>query len=97
MILLHLQFNHKLSFVIIHLKLILLQRTMTLFFVTSASKAEIDAIISSLKSKKSAGTNSIHFKIFKLTRNEISHHLADIFNLSFETDIFSDSMKTAKL
>ena len=54
------------------------------FSITSTSRAEIYAIISSLNYNKSTVPNSIPLiKILKLTQNEISQHLADIFNLSF--------------
>ena len=67
------------------------------FTITPTSKAEIDAIISSLNSNKSTGPNSIPLKILKLTQNEISQHLAHIFNLSFMTGVFPDSLKIAKV
>ena len=67
------------------------------FIITPTSKAEIDAIISSLNSNKSTGPNSIPLKILKLTQNEISQHLAHIFNLSFMTGVFPDSLKIAKV
>ena len=50
------------------------------FIITPTSMAEIDAIISSLNSNKSTGPNSIPLKILKLNQNEISQHLAHIFN-----------------
>ena len=46
------------------------------FTITPTSKAEIDAIISSLNSNKSTGPNSMPLKLPKLTQNEISQHLA---------------------
>ena len=67
------------------------------FTIAPTSKAEIDVIISSLSSSESTGPNSIPFKILKLTQNEISQHLSPIFNLSFKTWVFPDSLKIAKV
>ena len=65
--------------------------------ITLTSKAETDAIISSLNSNKLTGPNSIPLKTLKLTQNEISQHLAHIFSLSFKTGVFPDSLKIAKV
>ena len=35
--------------------------------------------------------------MLKLTQNEVSQHLADIFNLSFKTGVFLDSLKIANI
>ena len=67
------------------------------FFITPISKAEIDAIISSLNSNKSAVPNSILLKIPKLTQKKISQQPADIFNLSFKTRAFLNSFKITKV
>ena len=67
------------------------------FTITPTSKAETDAIISSQSRNKSAGPNIIPLKILKLTQNEISQHLANIFKLSFKTEVFPDSLKIAKV
>ena len=48
-------------------------------FITPTDADEVNLIISSLNSGKSTGPNSLP----KLLKNEISTHLADIFNLSF--------------
>ena len=52
------------------------------FTISPTSKAEIDAIISSLNSNKSTGPNNIPLKILKLTQNELCQHLADLTYLS---------------
>ena len=49
------------------------------FTTTPTSKAETDAIISSLNSNKSTGPNSMTLKLPELTQNEISQHLAHIY------------------
>ena len=48
-------------------------------FITPTDAHEVN-IISSLNSDKSTGPNSLPTKILKLLKNEISTHLADIFN-----------------
>ena len=65
--------------------------------LSQITEDEISKIISSLKSSKSTGPNSIPIKILKLLQTQISKHLTDIFNLSFTTGIFPNSLKTAKV
>ena len=65
--------------------------------MTPTSKAEIDAIISLLNNNKSTGPNSIPLEILKLTQNEVSQYVAHIFNLSFKTGVFPDSLKIAEV
>ena len=60
-------------------------------------KVEIVNIISSLNSKKTSSPNSIPYIILFLLKNEISKQLADLFNLSFMTGVFSSVLKTAKV
>ena len=63
------------------------------FSITSTSKVETDAIISSLSSNKSTGP----LKILKRTQIEISEHQEDLFNLSFKAGAFPDILKIAKV
>ena len=86
-----------LMFFSILLHLYLPSKNYSSFTIAPTSKAEIDVIISSLSSSESTGPNSIPFKILKLTQNEISPHLSPIFNLSFKTRVFPDSLKIAKV
>ena len=95
-ILLHQQFNRKLTFLINHLKNIFFQRLQLFLHAAPTAKDENDTIISFLKSNRSACPNSIPIKIFKLTQNKIPKHLADTFNLSFNTDVFHDFLKITK-
>ena len=75
----------------------LLTKNYDSFSITPTSKAEIDAIISSINCNRSTGPNNILLmKTLKLTQNEISQHLADTFNLSFKTGVFIDSLKIVK-
>ena len=67
------------------------------FLITSTNKEEIYKVISSLKSNKSCGPNSIPTKVLHLLQDQISNHLATIWNLSFSTGVFSPILKTAKV
>ena len=66
-------------------------------FITPTDAHEVNLIISSLNSDKSTGPNSLPTKILKLLKNEISTHLADIFNLSFSSGVFPYVLKIAKV
>ena len=66
------------------------------FLITSTNKEEIYKVISSLKSNKSCGPNSIPNKVLDLLQDQISNHLATIWNLSFSTGVFPAVLKTAK-
>ena len=66
-------------------------------FITPTDAHEVNLIISSLNSNKSTGPNSLPTKILKLLKNEISTHLADIFNLPFSSGVFPSILKLPKL
>ena len=68
-----------------------------IIFLQPTDKEEIANIISSLNSNKASGPNSIPYRILFLLKNEVSKHLADLFNLSFMTGVFPSVMKTAKV
>ena len=67
-------------------------------FLQPTDKEEITNI-SSLKSSKASGPNSILYRILLLLKNEISKQLAYLFNISFMTGVFplALSTKTAKV
>ena len=65
--------------------------------LSQITEDEISKIISSLNSSKSTGPNSIPNKILKRFQVHISKHLTDIFNLSFTTGVFRNSLKSAKV
>ena len=65
-------------------------------FITPTNAYEVNLIISLLNSNKSTGPNSIPTKILKLLKNEISTHLADIFNLTLSSGVFPSILKIAK-
>ena len=54
-------------------------------------------MISSLHYNKAVGINSIPIKILKLAKEQIAEHLSFIYNFSFTTGIFPDSLKIAKV
>ena len=54
-------------------------------------------MISSVNSGKDSGPNSILYTILFLLKNKISKQLADLFSLSFMTDVFPSVLKTAKV
>ena len=68
-----------------------------LLLITPTGAHEVNLIISSLNSDKSTGPNSLPNKILKLLKNEISTHLADIFNLSFSWGVFPAILKITKV
>ena len=67
------------------------------FFTAPSIPLEISDIISLLKSGKSLGRNSIPMKILKLLSPLISSPLSQIVNESFQSGIFPDKMKLAKV
>ena len=67
------------------------------FLITSTNKEEIYKIIKSLNSNKSCGPNSIPTKVLHLLQDQISNHLATIYNLSFYTGVSPAILKTAKV
>ena len=68
-----------------------------LLFIRPTDAHEVNLIISSLNSNKSTGPNRFPTKILKLLKNEISTHLADIFNLSFSLGVFPSILKVARV
>ena len=67
------------------------------FLISSCTKNEVLEIISSLDYNKAIGINSIPIKILKMTKEKIAKHLCFIYNLSFTTGIFPDSVKITKV
>ena len=67
------------------------------FFTAPSTAFEISDIISLLKSGKSLGPNSIPMKILKCLSSLISSPLSQIINKSFQSGIFPDKMKLAKV
>ena len=65
--------------------------------ISQIPEDEIFKIISSLNSSKSTGPYSIPTKILKPLKVPIPKHPTDIFNTSFTTGIFPNSLKSAKV
>ena len=73
----------KLNISFLHFPEFLKNISNTSSFISPTGKTEIRNIISSLDSNKSVGPNSIHTKILKLLKNDISSQLSEIFSISF--------------
>ena len=58
------------------------------FFLSPTNKEEIKFILSSVDINKSTGPYIIPNKVLNMLKNDISEHLADLFNVSFTTDTF---------
>ena len=67
-----------------------------MLFITPTDAHEVNLITFLLNSYKSTSPNSLLPKILKLLKNDISTHLADIFNLSFSSGVFPSILKIAK-
>ena len=67
------------------------------FFTTPSVPFELSDIISALKSGKSLGPNSILMKVLKCLSPLISSPLSQIINESFQSGVFPDKMKLAKV
>ena len=67
------------------------------FFIQATTAEEVKDIIMTLLGSKSAGPNSISTFLLKQTRNTVSLPLAKSINKSFETGIFLDICKVAKV
>ena len=67
------------------------------FFIRPTNKDEILTTIESFQQGKSSGPNSIPDKILQLIKFEIAEPLSQIANISFETGIFIDKLKLAKV
>ena len=67
------------------------------FYLSPAGPAEIDKIIDELNLKKSTGPFGIPVFLLKKFKPFFSFWLSEIVNLSFETGIFPDVLKVAKV
>ena len=85
------KYSHK------HFSDYLSNESISTLFLQPTDREEIVNIISSLNSNKASDPNSIPYIILFLLKNEISKQLADLFNLSFMTGVFSSVLKTAKV
>ena len=67
------------------------------FFITPVLPMEISGIISSLKTGKSIGPNSIPTKLLKVLCPHICSSLSDIINESFQSGTFPEKLQLAKV
>ena len=67
------------------------------FFLSPVTSQEVFNIILSFDLNKSLGPNSIPIYILKISNLFFSHKLSDIANLCFETGVFPDLCKVAKV
>ena len=66
-------------------------------FLSPTLSEDIEDLISSLKTNKASGPNSIPTKILKLFKKEFSEPLSDMINLSFNRGIFPNLFKIANV
>ena len=89
---LNINYSHK------HFSDFLKDKNQNSFFLSPTNKYDkIQNAISSLNSNKSVGQNSIPTRILKLLKSDISFQLADVFNTSFSTGVFTTILKVAKV
>ena len=67
------------------------------FFIFPSTSDEVSKVIKSLKNSKSSGPNSIPIKLMKILDPHISIDLSSLINESFETGIFPNKLKIAKV
>ena len=67
------------------------------FFITLTTVEEVNDLISDLKASKSTGPSSPPTKIMKQLNDITASPLAEIINKSFQSDIFPDVFKIAKV
>ena len=66
-------------------------------FLSPTLPEDIEDLISSMKTNKASGPNSIPTKILKLFKKEFSKPLSDMINLSFNQGIFPNLLKIANV
>ena len=67
------------------------------FFITPTTVEEVIDLISDLKASKSIGPSSIPTKIMKQSNDIIASHLAELINKLFQSGIFPNIFKIAKV
>ena len=67
------------------------------FFITPTTVEEVNDLISDLKASKSIGPSSLPTKIMKQLNDIIASPLAELINKSFQSGIFPDIFKIAKV
>ena len=64
-------------------------------FLFPAVPEDVEDLISSMKTSKASGLNSIPTNILKLFKKEFSKPLSDIINMSFNQSVFPNILKIA--
>ena len=75
----------------------LLNRNPDSFFLSPVTSEELLDLINLLDSSKSVGPNSIPIKLLKIIGSSLSPYLASLVNNSFQTGIFPNKLKVAKV
>jgi len=68
-----------------------------MMFVAPVTTAELERVIASLNKNASAGYDEIPMLVIKQCMGYIIKPLVHIFNVSFQSGIFPDQMKRAKI
>ena len=68
-----------------------------MFILTPTNTEKIEGIIKTLNIRKSIGPDSIPTRLLKQFFKEISRPIEKLINLSFETGIFPDALKLARI
>ena len=66
-------------------------------FLSPVTEEEVVSIVRTCNSKTSTDSNGISMVILKKTKQSITKPLTTIFNMSFESGIFPNSMKISKI
>jgi len=66
-------------------------------FISPVTETEMERVIKSLKNSSSAGYDEIHMSLVKQCLGYFIKPLVHIYNVSFQTGIFPDMMKRAKI
>ena len=66
-------------------------------FLAPTVPEDIEDLISSMKTNKASGPNSIPTNILKLFKKEFSKPLSDMINMSFNQGVFSNVLKIANV
>ena len=67
------------------------------FSIETVDIKETENVLSDLQENKASGPNSLPIKILKTLKKQFSVPLTHLINLAFETTIFPEILKTAKV
>ena len=76
---------------------ILVLKPKTHFFFSPTVPENVENLISSMKTNKASGPNSIPTNILKLFKKEFSKPLSDMINMSFNQGVFPNILKIANV